>query len=82
MPEVFKIGFSEGAFVVAVAGELATPGVTALAAASRFFGASLLNNLRKAMGSRLIKDPAVRASAACLKAFARRAHPLEALASG
>jgi hypothetical protein len=59
MPEVFKIGFSEGAFVVAGAGELATPGVTPLAAASRFFGASLLDNLRKAMGSRLITDPAV-----------------------
>lgn len=27
MPEVFKIGFPEDAFVTAVAGELATPGV-------------------------------------------------------
>ncbi len=33
MPEVFKIGFSEDAFVAAIAGELATPGVVPLAAA-------------------------------------------------
>jgi hypothetical protein len=37
MREIFTIGFSEDAFVAAVAGELATPGVTPLAAASSAF---------------------------------------------
>jgi hypothetical protein len=32
MPEIFTIGFSEDAFASAVAGELATPGITPLAA--------------------------------------------------
>jgi hypothetical protein len=45
MPETFTIGFSEDAFVAAVAGELATPGVTPLAAASRCFSGSLLDSL-------------------------------------
>jgi hypothetical protein len=59
MPDVCKIFFSEDAFVAAIAGELATPGVTPLAASSRIFGASLLGSLREAVGSRLIKDPAI-----------------------
>jgi hypothetical protein len=59
MPETFTIGFSEDAFVAAVAGELATPGVTPLAAASRCFSGSLLDSLTRTMGQRLITDPAV-----------------------
>jgi len=57
MPEIFTIGFSEDEF--AVAGELATPGITPLAAASRFFGGSLLDSLTRTMGQRLIKHPTV-----------------------
>jgi hypothetical protein len=59
MPEIFTIGFSEDAFVAAVAGEMATPGITPLAAASRCFSGSLLDGLTRTMGQRLVKDPTV-----------------------
>ena len=59
MREIFTIGFSEDEFAAAVAGELATPGITPLAAASRFFGGSLLDSLTRTMGQRLIKHPTV-----------------------
>ncbi|SIO42192.1 hypothetical protein SAMN05443247_05152 [Bradyrhizobium erythrophlei] len=59
MPEIFTIGFSEDAFVAAVAGAMATPGITPLAAASRCFSGSLLDGLTRTMGQRLVKDPTV-----------------------
>jgi hypothetical protein len=55
MPETFKIGFSDEEFVAAVAGEVATPGVTPLAATIRFFSRRLVECLTEAMGNRLIK---------------------------
>jgi hypothetical protein len=76
MLEVFAIGFSEDAFGAAVAGELATPGITPLAAASRFFGASMFDSLTQMMGSRLIKEPV-----ASKGAWPARYETLENLAS-
>ena len=77
MPEIFTIGFSEDAFASAVAGELATPGITPLAATSRFFVGSLLDGLTMTMGPRLIKDPAVSRGT-----WPARYETLENLASG
>jgi hypothetical protein len=73
----FTIGFSEDAFASAVAGELATPGITPLAATSRFVVGSLLDGLTRTMGPRLIKDPAVNRGT-----WPARYETLENLASG
>ena len=77
MPEIFTIGFSEDAFASAVAGGLATPGITPLAATSRFVVGSLLDGLTRTMGPRLIKDPAVNRGT-----WPARYETLENLASG
>lgn len=52
------LGFQEEEFAEAVARELATPGVTPLAVASRFVSARFAACVQEAMGGRLVKAPA------------------------
>jgi hypothetical protein len=52
------LGFQEKEFAEAVARELATPGVTPLAAASRFVSARLAACVQETMGGRLVRAPA------------------------
>jgi hypothetical protein len=59
MRETFRIGISDNEFAGALASELSTPGVTPLAATSRFFYAFLVRSLAETMVGRLIKEPLV-----------------------
>lgn len=59
MLETLKLGFSERDFVSTVAEEISTPGITPLAAASRYFAEQLTKCLSDLIGPRLIKPPTV-----------------------
>lgn len=59
MRATFRIGVSDEEFAGRLADELSTPGVTPLAATSRFFYDCLMRCLSETIGGRLIKAPTV-----------------------
>src|ERR1039458_1681667 len=60
MTAPLRLGFEERSFAEAISQEIATPGVTPVAAADRFVSNQFAMCVRDAMGDRLIKPPAVR----------------------